>query len=95
MQLPARWRAADLPFCGCQMSGPPRYCVRVTRRGPATAPYGWQICRESDSVEVMRSKETFPTRTEALADSVRAAAPLALDLSVVSDSGSDKEADID
>ena len=60
------------------MSHPSRYLLRITRRGPSTAPFGWEIVRQHDSVEIARSEKTFPTRAEALADSVRAAAPLAL-----------------
>jgi len=61
------------------MSHPSRYLLRITRRGPSTAPFGWEIIRQHDAVEIARSAETFPTRAEALADSVRAAAPLALE----------------
>jgi hypothetical protein len=61
------------------MSQPSKYLVRITRRGPPTAPFGWEIIRQNDSIEIARSAKTFPTRAEALADSVRAAAPLALE----------------
>lgn len=67
------------------MSPRGRYLLRVTRRGPSTAPFGWQIISQQDSIEVARSERTFPTRAEALADSVRVAAPLALDGTVTSD----------
>src|ERR1044072_5749523 len=60
------------------MSHTTHYLLRITRRGPSAAPFGWQIIRQKDSIEIARSAKTFPTRTEALADSVRAAAPLAL-----------------
>jgi len=60
------------------MSRPSRYLVRITRRGPSTALFGWEIIRQDDSLEIARSAKTFSTRAEALADSVRAAAPLAL-----------------
>jgi hypothetical protein len=61
------------------MSLPSRYLLTITRRGPSSAPFGWQIIRQQDSIEMARSEKTFPTRAEALADSVRVAAPLALD----------------
>jgi hypothetical protein len=60
------------------MSQPSDYLVRISRRGPSTAPFGWEIVRQNDSIEIARSAKTFPTRVEALADAVRAAAPLAL-----------------
>jgi len=61
------------------MSRPIQYVLRITRGGPSTAPFGWQIIRQQDKIEVARSGKTFPTRVEALADSARAAAPLALE----------------
>jgi hypothetical protein len=61
------------------MSRPSRYLLRITRRGPSTAPFGWEIIRQQDSIEMARSAKTFPTRAEALADSARVAAPLAFD----------------
>ena len=64
------------------MSLPSRYLLRITRRGPSTAPFGWEIIRQDDSLEIARSAKTFATRAEALADSARAAAPLALGGSV-------------
>ena len=60
------------------MSRPVQYVLRITRRGPSTAPFGWRIIRQKDAIEVARSTKTFPTRVEALADSARIAAPLAL-----------------
>ena len=65
------------------MSRPSRYLLRITRRGPSTAPFGWQIIRQQDSIEIARSAKTFSTRIEALADSARIAAPLALEGTVV------------
>jgi hypothetical protein len=62
-----------------KMSDLSRYLLRITRRGPSTAPFGWQIIRQQDSTEIARSARTFATRAEALVDSVRIAAPLALD----------------
>jgi hypothetical protein len=60
------------------LNNPARYFVRVSRRGKPEAPFGWEICREADSVETHRSTRTFATRIEALLDSVRTAADLAL-----------------
>jgi len=60
------------------MSRPIQYVLRITRGGPSTAPFGWQIIRQQDAVEIARSTKTFSTRVEALADSARTAAPLAL-----------------
>ena len=61
------------------MSRPVQYVLRITRGGPSTAPFGWQIVRQQDAIEIARSTKTFPTRMEALADSARVAAPLALE----------------
>ena len=61
------------------MSRPVHYLLRITRNGPSTEPFGWQIIRQQDSVEIARSAKTFTTRIEALADSARVAAPLALE----------------
>jgi hypothetical protein len=58
---------------------PIHYLLRVTRKGPSAEPFGWQIIRQQDSVEIARSTKTFETRVEALADSARVAAPLALE----------------
>ena len=55
------------------------YVVRITRRGPPSAPFGWQICRLSDKFELKRSVMTFGTQAEAIANSVQGAATLALD----------------
>jgi hypothetical protein len=56
------------------------YAVRVTRRGTAVNPFGWEILQKADGWEVARSARTFRTRTEALADSVRTAAAMAFDV---------------
>jgi hypothetical protein len=64
------------------MSQPSDYLLRVTRSGPSSAPFGWIIIRQQDSVELARSERTFPTRVEALADSARVAASLALDVPI-------------
>lgn len=65
------------------MSPPDQYLLRITRSGPTSAPFGWQIIRQQDSSEIARSEKTFSTRMEALADSARAAAPLALEETVI------------
>ena len=46
--------------------------------GPPTAPFGWEIYRDGASVPIERSARIFPTCVEALLDSVRVAASLAL-----------------
>jgi hypothetical protein len=61
------------------MSHPTEYLLRITRTGPEDAPFGWQILRQQDSKEIAHSTKTFATRLEALADSTRVAATLALD----------------
>lgn len=61
------------------MSHPSEYLLRITRSGPSSAPFGWKIIRQKDSREIARSEKTFATRVEALADSARVAAPLALE----------------
>jgi hypothetical protein len=60
------------------MSQPTRYLVRIARRGPEAEAFGWHICHNDDSHVIQRSAKTFPTRVEALLDSVRVAASLAL-----------------
>lgn len=45
-----------------------RYKLDTTRRGPPGRPFGWQILRRDDAVEVERSKETFRSRHEAMTD---------------------------
>ena len=56
-----------------------RYLLRITRDGPSTSPFGWQILDQQDSVEIARSTTTFVTLLEALANSVRVALPLELE----------------
>lgn len=60
------------------MSEPTRYTVKISRRGPPSRPFGWEICQLEDGIEVERSTNTFSTRGEALADSAPALAPLVL-----------------
>ncbi len=33
------------------MSRPVQYVLRITRGGPSTAPFGWQIVRQQDAIE--------------------------------------------
>lgn len=61
------------------MSQPTDYLLRITLSGPLGTPFGWQILRQQDSSEIARSARTFATRLEALADSTKVAAALALD----------------
>jgi hypothetical protein len=53
--------------------------VRVVSLPDATGSFIWEICREDDVVVVERSKQSFPTRLEALLDSAKAGAALALE----------------
>jgi hypothetical protein len=48
--------------------------VRIGRHGAEG--FGWEICREADSVELDRSTRLFATRIEAILDSAQAAATL-------------------
>jgi hypothetical protein len=65
-------------YCDQEMSEPTGYTIRITRRGPPSRPFGWEIRRQDDSVKLASSTKTFRTRGEALADSARAAAPRVL-----------------
>lgn len=69
------------------MSEPTRYTVKISRRGPLSRPFGWEICQQNDGIEVERSTNTFATYSEALADSAAAAAPL---LSATQSTGHDQ-----
>jgi hypothetical protein len=70
------------PIVVFELSQAPCYFVRVSRRGPPAEPFGWKIYSEVDSVEMHRSTQTFATRIEALLDSVRTAAAMAVVLVV-------------
>jgi hypothetical protein len=50
--------------------------MRISRHGPDV--FGWNICREADSIELHHSTSLFATRIEALLDSAHAAATLAI-----------------
>jgi hypothetical protein len=52
------------------------FTMRISRRGPDV--FGWNICREADSIELHHSTSLFATRIEALLDSAHAAATLAI-----------------
>jgi hypothetical protein len=60
--------------------GRAKYVVRISRRGPAPKPFGWEILRVADASEVARSSKTFPTRAKALADTAKDAAAIAFDI---------------
>src|SRR5437764_12009075 len=61
----------------CLGDGKIHYLVRVLELGRSQS-YGWEVCRDDDSMVILRSTQAFATRAEALADSAKAAAPLAL-----------------
>lgn len=42
-----------------------RYRMTITKRGSSAKPFGWEILRADDSVEVERSADTFRSRAEA------------------------------
>jgi hypothetical protein len=52
----------------------PCYIVRISSNGAEA--FGWEICREADSIVIHRSTRLFATRIEAIFDSARAAATL-------------------
>ena len=56
------------------------YLVRVTGLAGATSSFIWEVCRGDGLLVLQRSTKTFPTRVEALLDSARSTATLALDI---------------
>lgn len=44
------------------------YKLDTSRRGPPARPFGWEVVRRDDGVEVQRSESTFRSRHEAMAD---------------------------
>ena len=58
------------------------YFVRITRRGRSHARFGWEICRQDNSLVVQRSVNTFPTRAQALIASAKASSGLAFPMTV-------------
>ena len=55
--------------------GPSGYAIRITCRGAPSRPFGWELFRQDDSVNLASSTKTFRTQGEALAASAGAAAP--------------------
>jgi hypothetical protein len=51
-----------------------RYRMTVTKRGSSAKPFGWEILRADDDVEVERSNDTFRSRSEATVQGEPAAA---------------------
>ena len=49
-----------------------QYKLNVSRRGPPPRPFGWEICRSDDRLEVERSKDTFRARYEAIKEGEQA-----------------------
>jgi hypothetical protein len=54
------------------------YTLTITRDGPPSAPYGWQIHEQAVGPATKSSVTTFQTQIEALTDSTRAAVELAI-----------------
>jgi hypothetical protein len=54
----------------------PGYIVQISRH--EVEAFGWEICRERDSIEINRSARLFATRIEAIVDSARSAATLGI-----------------
>lgn len=55
------------------------YLVRVTSLAGASGLFIWEICRRDSERVLQRSTKSFPTRVEALLNSVQDAAALALE----------------
>jgi hypothetical protein len=53
------------------------YLIRVVGLAGATGSFIWEVCRGDGLAVVDRSKQSFPTRLEALLDSVKAGTALA------------------
>jgi hypothetical protein len=64
------------------MSQREHFFVRITRRGRSKGRFGWEICRQDESLLVERSTKTYPTQAKALIASAKAASLLALPLTV-------------
>ena len=62
------------------MSADDNYLVRVTGFAGAAGLFIWEICQGDGVLVLQRSTKTFPTRVEALFDSTRGAAVLALEM---------------
>jgi len=60
------------------MSQTEYFIVRITRRDRSKVRFGWEICRQDNSLVVERSAKTYSTRALALIASAKAAIVLAL-----------------
>jgi len=60
------------------MSQTEYFIVRITRRDRSKVRFGWEICRQDNSLVVERSTNTYPTRALALIASAKVAIVLAL-----------------
>ena len=87
------WKYGEVPLrtkvqrIGYRFAGEPMrqteyFFVRITRRGRSKGRFGWEICRQDNSLVVERSTKTYPTRALALIASAKAASLLALPLTV-------------
>ena len=56
------------------------YLVRVKSLADVTDSFTWELCQGDGLLVIQRSTKAFPTRVEALLDSARSAATLALDM---------------
>lgn len=75
--FPSRKKSMVVHTIQSEGGGP--YVLRLTRRSPSTASYTWTVIRDQDSGEIARSRRTFATLLEAMADAARVMTPLALD----------------
>lgn len=67
------------PMCWkCGMFTNDSYLVRVRSLADVTESFTWELCRGDRLLVIQRSTKTFPTRVEALFDSVQNATSLAL-----------------
>jgi len=64
--------------CG-RMAVNDSYLVRVTSLAGAKGSYIWEICHRDGGLVLQRSTKSFPSRIEALLDSVQGGAALALE----------------
>jgi hypothetical protein len=60
------------------MTDATRYHLTITRNGPTSAPYGWEIREHIFGPATKSCLTTFQTRIEALTDSARAAVELGM-----------------
>ena len=64
------------------MSQKEYFIARITRHGRSKGRFGWEICRQDNTLVVERSTKTYPMRAEALIASAKAASLLAWPLTV-------------